>query len=315
MKKKVNKQTINSVLQDSGFLGAFKNQPIRLVAPASGCDPKLIKTLEQLRDLSLHIPKDLLNTTTSLRTNTDAQRFQQLKEALLDKSSNIIWALRGGYGSARLIDQLTKMKKPKKEKIFIGFSDITALHLFFSQHWKWKTIHANGLTGLLDPKLAPSNFKAIAQIIAQKTSSLTMKNLKPLNERAQKAKKISGPLTGGNTTLIQTSIGTGWQIDTFGKILFLEDVNEKAYKIDRTLQHLRQANLFKKVKAIVFGSFSDPFTNTDIPLKRFSSEINLPVFKTDQFGHSNTNHPLIYNAQSEITPFGKKFVLKMNITE
>jgi len=255
-----------------------------------------------------------MDKATPFHTHTDLKRFQHLKEALLDKSSDIIWALRGGYGSAKLIDRLVKMKKPKKEKIFIGFSDITALHLFFSQHWGWKTIHAHGLTGLLQPELEPQNFKAIANIIAQKTDVAIIKNLKPLNARAQKTKKATGLLTGGNATLIQTGIGTCWQIHTEKKILFLEDVNEKAYKVDRLLNHLKQAQLFQKVKAIVFGKFSDTLTDTDVPLKRFASEINVPVFKTDQFGHGNLNCPLIYNARSEVVPAGKRFALRMKIT-
>ncbi len=295
------------ILKDRRFLQAFFSHAIHLIAPASSGSPDILRALGELSELNIHIPKSLLAKGIPYHANSDQERLRLFKAAIRDPKTDILWALRGGYGSARLIEQLAKMKKPKKEKYFIGSSDITALHLFLSQHWGWKTIHASGLQGLFNPTLSLTTFKALADILTHQYPIL-LKNLKPLNEKAATRRKITGELTGGNATLVQNSMGTCWEMDPQKKIIFLEDVNEPAYKIDRLLLHIKQAGGFNAAKAIVFGDFSGP-SDTTFTLKRFAQEIKLPVFKTNQFGHGQKNHPLIYLSQCEI----KENTLAMNL--
>lgn len=110
--------------------------------------------------------------------------------------------------------------------------------------------------------------------------------------------------------MIQTSIGTAWQIQSAGKILFLEEVGEKGYAVDRTLNHLKQAGLLKNVRAIIFGQFLAPRDEKEVvaseyislALERFAKETSIPVFKNEQFGHGSINYPIIYNAKSDIIP-------------
>ena len=292
----------NPILCDQYFQRAFSNKTIEVVAPGSGTDMNAIHDLEALTCLNVNIPQNLVTQDIPLHANLDKQRFLFLKNALLSPSKDtIIWSLRGGYGSARLINSLEKLKKPKTEKLFIGFSDITALHLFLSQKWQWKTIHGAGLADILNKDKDPNNFMEIAEIVSDKTSILRINNIKPLNDLAKKLKKTRGLLTGGNLSIVQSSIGTSWQINTTGKILFFEDINEPGYRIDKMLNHLKQVGIFKNVKGIIFGDFTDPEDKLiDMALERFALETKIPVFKTNQFGHGHTNYPLIYNSKAEI---------------
>lgn len=303
------KPTFNSIITDINFQKTFQSRTIKLVAPASATDPEMIEQLRTLAHLNIDIPDNIIEKNIIFHANSDEERLLQLKNALYDKSSNtIIWALRGGYGSARLIDHLSQCPKPEIEKIFIGYSDITALHLFLSQQWQWKTIHGAGLAKLLAPNQDPQNFQRIATIISKKEKTLTLYPLVPLNKAALSTKKISGRITGGNLSIIQTSIGTHWQIQTTGKILFLEEVGEEGYRIDRALNHLKQSGLLKDVHGIVFGQLIDaldlpsaPVSNEiTVALERFATDTHIPVFKNNQFGHGHTNYPIIYNAESEI---------------
>ncbi len=296
------KPEFNPIVHDSHFQQAMSIRKIKLVAPGSGTEPEQIQQLHSFQFLNVEIPENLVTKAIAFHANSDEERLKLLKSALNDNSKNtIVWSLRGGYGSARLINDLNKLPKPKYEKVFIGYSDMTALHLFLSQNWQWKTINGAGLLDLLNAKKDPQNFEKIVDILSKKNRFASITNLKLLNPAQFKQVKLTGPLTGGNLTIVQTSLGTNWQIQTAGKILFLEDVGEKGYQVDRALNQLKQAGVLKNVKAIVFGDFADPVDDkVDLALDRFAQEMKMPVFKTDQFGHGKKNYPLIYNAASEI---------------
>ena len=289
------KPTFNPIVTNSDFQKAFQSRTIRLIAPASTCNLEIIEQLKTTTHLKIDVPDNLVEKNIIFHANSDENRFLQLKNAINDKSnSTIIWTLRGGYGSARLIDYLSQCPKPKTEKIFIGSSDITALHLFLSQQWGWRTIHGAGLASLLNPNQDPQNFERIATIVSKSKKTLTLDPIIPLYTAASKI-----------------NIGTPWQIQTAGKILFLEEVGEKGYRIDRALNHLKQAGLLKDVHSIILGQFiaSDASDNPDTPLiaetiriaiERFATDTQIPVFKNDQFGHGPTNYPIVYNAKSDI---------------
>lgn len=303
-RKKEKEAPFNPIVYDQEFRDALFNKKIKLVAPGSGVESSNLDKLAFL-DLNIDIPDNLMSTDIKFHSNSDQTRSKILKKALSDPNSNhIVWALRGGYGCARVIPYLQKMDKPDKEKLFIGFSDNTALHLYFSQAWGWKTVHGAVVNELLSPKRDPRNFQKIADIIAKKVTHTDITELKPLNAKARSNKKIAGRLTGGNLTIVQTSLGTDWQIQAADKIIFLEDNNEEGYKVDRSLNHLKSAGIFKDAKAIVLGEFVGGTEEVELAIQRFADEINIPVYITNQFGHGVKNYPLIYNADSRI--FEKK---------
>ena len=127
----------------------------------------------------------------------------------------------------------------------------------------------------------------------------------PLNAIAQNSIELEGIITGGNLSVIQTSLATNWQINANNKILFLEEINERGYRIDRMLQHLSQANIFQKVKAVLFGDFiggTEPAGNSLIEpvLKRFAEVNNFPIFRCENIGHGKINRALPFGTSGEI---------------
>ncbi len=282
------------------FISLLKDTKITVVAPASGGSNELLSNLRNIASLKLNIPNDCFAGKSLFHSTDDKTRLLCLEKALTDQSNNVIWTLRGGYGSAKLIPELQRLNKPIKEKFFIGFSDMTALHIFLSQEWGWKPIHGNGIIEILNPTKDRQNFIKIAKIISGKETQAKIKGLSALNLAAKSSKIVTGNLTGGNLTIVQTSIGTSWQIKTADKILFLEDVSIKPYQLDRALHHLKQAGLLDRINAIIFGTCGSDNEDIIAALADFAATLKIPVFKTNRFGHERVNDPIIYNTNTKI---------------
>ncbi len=244
-------------------------------------------------------------------SDEDEVRFQDLKRAIMADDSKMIWSIRGGYGSQRLLLQLSKLKKPKQPKIVVGYSDITSLHLFFNQHWKWPTIHGPMINSFSKKDFDQTAFKELKKILFDKSSSQKMK-LQPLNDEA-KIYQGKGPLSGGNLSVIQCSLGTKFELKSKNKILMIEDVGERGYKVDKMLYHLQMTKALNGVKAIIFGDFVSGDEPTgenyiDFALMRFALSSKIPVFKCMDFGHGKINRPLLF-AGSEPALLSKSTLL------
>ncbi|MES2997897.1 MAG: LD-carboxypeptidase [Pseudomonadota bacterium] len=271
---------------------------VDIIAPAGGCTPdtlEQVKTLLQNWQLIPRVSPDVFGTDL-LCANTDENRFQQLQEALFNTGSSAVWCLRGGYGCTRLIPELLKLKPPKTNKLFIGFSDITTLHLFLQQKWHWQTLHGPSASQVAHGHIDSKSIQEFKKVIFGQLQALTF-SLFPLNDAANQASLMTSPVVGGNLTLIQTSLATPWQIDIKNKILFLEEVNEAAYRIDRMLQHLQQSGILQPVKAVLFGDFIPAKKSNDrvliqSVLKRFAETQNFPVLHCPDVGHGETNRSL-----------------------
>jgi muramoyltetrapeptide carboxypeptidase len=272
---------------------------IKLIAPASSlskAELELSLNLANSLKLKLDIPKNLLTKHPFYANKLEIQ-LEHLCSALNDDEIDIIWCARGGWGSLRLLPHLAKIKKPKKNKLLIGYSDITFLHLFFNQVWNWPTLHANNFSGL--PQMTSPQIRHLLDIIDNNKVTKSQK-LTPLNQAAQNIKKIDAKLIGGNLRIIQSSLATPWQVDARNKIIFFEDVAERGYSIDRMLVQLEIASVFKQVKAIIFGDFTLGIEKnnkdyTAFALKEFAQRTNVPVFKGLKVGHGKFNTPLLLN--------------------
>lgn len=277
------------------------NDRIDIVAPASVCQahenaiPAVKKILTEW-ELTPHIPEDIYGPDL-LCANSDEKRFSFLKDALLNDQSKAVWCLRGGYGCTRLIPQLLKLPKPKYQKLFIGMSDVTALHIFLQQQWAWPTFHGPSARQIATGTVQADNIAEIKNLIFGNIKTLEYKNLQPLNNLAKQTQILTGDITGGNLCLVQASLGTAWQINTKNKILFLEEVNERGYRVDRMLEHLHQAGIFKNITAVILGDFidgkePDGSSLIDPVLQRFADTVDFPVLRCLGIGHGNFNRPL-----------------------
>jgi muramoyltetrapeptide carboxypeptidase len=247
-------------------------------------------------------------------SNDDEYRFNNLAKALLAEDSKAVWCIRGGYGSARIIPKLNNIAVPTNSKLFIGFSDITALHIFLNQQWGWCTVHGKVLQQFSEQHCDEASKEQMKSLLYG-TQQLIYNDLQPLNEAAkQRNLPITSTITGGNLCIVESSIGTSWQLEPTGKILFLEEENERGYRVDRSLEHLLQAGLLKGVEAIILGEFiggeeSNGCNLVQNALQRFALNLPIPVLSYNLIGHGTSNQPLPLGTKSTIT-----FSNKINLT-
>ncbi|MGH9939615.1 MAG: S66 peptidase family protein, partial [Blastocatellia bacterium] len=193
----------------------------------------------------------------------DGRRANELMRAFADPEIKAVWAARGGYGSMRLFDLLDEKALGRRPKIFIGYSDMTALSLYFYRRFGWVTFHgpmaAKDLAGGEEHYDRETLIKAITspsplgEIKSNKTEML----------HPGPGGRVSGRLVGGCLSLIAAMMGTPDELDTRGSILFLEDTATRPYAIDRMLQQLKLAGKFDEVRGIVFGEMTDCVQHAD----------------------------------------------------
>lgn len=290
---------------------------VDIIAPAGRCEPNTLKAVKNLVEswkLTPRISPQLFGTDL-LCANSDENRFEQLKEALFNPSSHAVWCLRGGYGCTRLIPKLLNLPYPKISKLFIGFSDITALHLFLQQQWHWQTLHGPVAHQIASNSIDSESIQEFKKLIFGQLPQLEF-SLFPLNDAANHNRLIHSYVTGGTLTLVQTSLGTPWQIDANDKILFLEEVNEASYRIDRMLQHLQQSGVLSTVKAILFGDFvssekSNSRKLTQSVLKRFAQTQQFPVLHCPGIGHGQSNRGLPLATKTELDLCKQRLTIKI----
>jgi muramoyltetrapeptide carboxypeptidase len=224
---------------------------------------------------------------------TDAERVEDIREMFSDKKVKAIFCLRGGYGAFRLLDKIDYKLIRNNPKIFVGFSEITALQLAFLKK-------ANLIT-FAGPMVLPNFSKEVSTYTEENFWSLitsSKKIGKVQLDRLTNLRKLnsgiaSGRIVGGNLAVLTSLLGTGYLPDLKNKILLLEDISEPPYKIDRMLNQLRLNQVFKKVKGIILGSFVDcsesnerkkSLTLEEIWSDYFSS-VNIPVIRSFPHGH------------------------------
>lgn len=185
-------------------------------------------------------------------SGTDKQRIEDLQKMLNDSSIKAILCARGGYGLSRMIDDLDFQKFKKNPKWIIGFSDITVLHAHIYQHYQIATLHA--------PMAAAFNGEGYKNeyVSTLKNALLGLENnYTCTSNKFNKIGTTEGDLIGGNLALITHLIGSHSSYKTRHKILFLEDVGEYIYNIDRMMIQLKRAEFFKHLKGLIIGGFSD----------------------------------------------------------
>ena len=200
---------------------------VDIIAPSGSFPAQDIPVLRQYiesKGCIARIPEQILGPDL-LSAQSDAQRFAQLKAALLAEDSQLIWCVRGGYGATRLLPALAEMTPPAHRKNLIGFSDITALHLFLSQEWGWSTLHGPSLRQMAKAELGAASLQQTEALVFGGQSALEY-TLIPFNAAAEQAVAVKAILSGGNLKLVEAGLGTPWHIDSRPKILMLEEINE-----------------------------------------------------------------------------------------
>lgn len=189
---------------------------------------------------------------------TDEMRARDVNAMFADDAVDAVVCLRGGYGCMRMLDRLDYALIAAHPKIFMGYSDVTALHIALNQRCNLLTFH--GPMAAADWANAPMDAFTRENMLRMLTSIEPVGELpNPENDPRRMVNPgcAQGMLTGGNLTLLAATLGTPWEIDTRGKLLFIEEVGEKTYAVDRLLTQLRLSGKFADCAGVVFGDFAN----------------------------------------------------------
>lgn len=276
---------------------------IRIVAPSGLVSDSYIKKAVQLFEsweLQVELGENLFASYNQF-AGTDAQRLSDLQSALDDESVAAIICARGGYGLMRIIDKLNWKRFANSPKWITGFSDITVLHSCLSQL---------AIQSLHSPM--PINFENLDESLKPLTHykealfGHTLEFTIPFSEFSI-AGKAEGILTGGNLSLLYALMGTPYDIETRGKILFLEDVGEQLYHLDRMLQAMRLAGKFEGLKGLIVGGMTEmedkkrPFGKSPAEIISEALPSNAyPVVFNFPAGHMKANLPLILGGKTTL---------------
>jgi muramoyltetrapeptide carboxypeptidase len=231
---------------------------------------------------------------------TDRERLDDLHEMFRDPEVKAVLPIRGGYGSAQLLDRIDYSLIRSRPKVFIGYSDITAMHLAIQRHAGLVTFHGPMVLAEFTDFTQAAFRRALfdGRPLGALTNPPETNRLRPAHAlRVIRPGKARGPLVGGNLTLVASTMGTPYEIDTRGRILFLEDVDEQPYSIDRMLTQLRLAGKLQAAAGIVFGECRDcrpreyqpSFENTlslGEVLDEILGKLDIPVLSGLAVGHT-----------------------------
>lgn len=277
-----------------------KGDLIRIVAPAGKVSKeKVLPGIELLRDIGYEV---LVGNHVFDKyfqySGTDRQRAADLQVALNDPLTRAIICARGGYGSVRIIEKLDFTPLLKEPKWLVGFSDVTILHSVLNSI-QIATVHGAMPSSFIVNKKLTNSFHSLITALTSGNSQVNFEG-HSLNRKG----KCQGELVGGNLSLLYSLQGTSWQLEPSGKILFIEDVGEYLYHLDRMMQSFRLSGQLKGLSGLVVGGFTEMKDN-DSPFGKSACEIiqeavqeyNFPVCFDFPAGHIPKNTSLIFGAQ------------------
>jgi muramoyltetrapeptide carboxypeptidase len=269
-----------------------KGDTISIVAPASPPDkPGVIDAaIARLRKYGFKVkPGKNLRARTGYLAGSDEQRAADINAAFADPDVKGVFCLRGGYGSCRILPLLDYAAMRANPKVFLGYSDITAMHLAILVKSRLVTFHGSNANSAFEPANVTTCEKILMRgsprdglIFARGPKQRAIKTLVPGRAR--------GRLIGGNFTCLLRLIGTTWQPDFRGAILFLEDTGERGYRIDGMFTHLRLAGILDQIAGLVLGQFdydADKKEQVRIRacLQREATRLGVPCVSGAPIGH------------------------------
>ena len=260
-------------------------------------------TIDLLEGWGLHV---VIGKSIGLEENqlagNDEQRAADLQEQLDNPNIKAIWCARGGYGTVRVVDLIDFTQFKKSPKWLVGFSDVTVLHNHLNT-MGYKSIH-----GIMPISLAKASKEAIESLRLSLFGQPLQYAIDP--HPMNRLGKATGELVGGNLSILYSVLGSPSAIDCTDKILYIEDLDEYLYHIDRMMMNLKRNGCLESLKGIIVGSMTDMKDN-DIPWGKNALEIvqdvtkqyNIPVIFNFPAGHIHDNRALILgnNVTIEVT--------------
>lgn len=291
---------------------------IGVIAPSSPCDDEgaVSDGAGFLREAGFNVMiGDTVYKRNRYLSGSDSERARDVNEFFLNKDIDGIICVRGGYGATRILNLLDYEAIAQNPKVFIGYSDITAIHVAINRLCNFVTFHGPMLANLsrsMDEYTRNSFIRAI-------TSPEIPGEIK--NPEGCGAIKVmcggsaKGALIGGNLSVISSSVGSRFEIDTAGKILLLEDVAEEPYRVDRMLTQLLLAGKLQSCAGIVLGQWTRctathperSFLLSEVLEDRLS-DLGIPVLYNLCCGHGRVKATIPLGVEASITDDGRLFI-------
>lgn len=293
-----------------------KGDTIGIVSPASPSEEESLQRalpfLEQL-GLKWKFGKHVYDKDSYL-AGTDDDRRQDLEDMFADSEIAGIICARGGYGSARFTDKLDLQLIAENPKIFWGFSDITFLHTAIGVYSNLVTFHGPMLASCvgkeefheLSAKMFQQLFEPMELHYTEDISPLTTVN----------GGIAEGELVGGNLSLLVSSIGTKFEVDTKGKLLLIEDIGEEPYRVDGLLNQLRMAGKLADVAGVIIGDFADAqpkkepqAASLDTVFNHYLGNLGIPVVSGFKIGHCEPHFAIPLGVQAKLDADNKTLTI------
>jgi len=288
-------------------LANTNKETVHLIASSTQYDEEVVpKIIQMFNEKGVDVDTKYLDQQVSDfgYVNTDKNRAETLTAALKDNDVKYLWFIRGGGGAFNLIPHLYNNReeiKNAKSKIIIGYSDVTAVHYFINKYIGWPSVHAvvakdNKEMDAINKASQTNKYSSVDEVFDTIKNGIKYDGLIPLNKPAEQG--VSGLLSGGNLTLIQSFFSTAYEKFLPDEILAIEDVGVTYRQLDRVLHQIEYKKDFYP-KALIFGQFFS-LAATDAEkiiyktvIEEFANRYPAPVFYYPYFGHGETNDPLL----------------------
>lgn len=296
---------------------------IGIIATSSPVDqellPKAIAEMEAL-GYKVKVGETCKQSYGGYLAGTPEQRADGLNAMFADDEVDGILCLRGGYGAPQILPLLDYDCIAQNPKLFVGYSDITALHTVFGQNANLATLHgpmaASDLAHGLDDWSKSYLIRALSEP-------------EPLGDLINPPGKeivcmvegcASGPVVGGNLTLVAALMGTPYQLDTRGKLLFLEEIDEEPYRVDRMLTQLALGGVFEDCAGVILGTWTncepkkrEGFSVWDV-VQNIVVPYEKPTIWNIQIGHGAVNMALPFGVEATLDATAGKLTIEESVT-
>lgn len=299
-----------------------KGDTIGIIAPASCTNyEKVLEAKKNIENMGYRV---ILGECTKKAwysyAGTDEERVKEINDFFKNKEIDAIICMRGGYGCNRLVELVDFQIIKENPKIFIGYSDITTLHMAINEKTGLVTFHgpmavSNFLNGYNE-----ETYRHFIEVLSVPQEKRELKNFSK-NLEIINGGKCQGKVVGGNLATLIATLGTEYDLDYNGKILFLEEIGEKTYKIDRFLNQLKKHGVLEKIEGVILGDFRNcpPDSEKDMSLLEvfydYFRDLKKPVVFNFESGHSEPMLTLPLGALCEIDGDNRKITILENVVD